>query len=275
MVRNDLKLMSCAVTVLLALALTGCAKQVSVAQDAAPESCGGAGQGLAAAPSPATMAAMAAHDAASQLTVAELHERVGRGDVAAQVELGLRYANGTGVEVNGERAVSLFATAHRQGNPIGSFFLGTAYSNGLGVPKDETVTVIYLEEAARQGYPVAQYWLGLMIAGSRGGVSGSWCGAVPLFEAAALQDISQAALQLGIIYHEGLAGDPDYNMAALWYRKATAKTLNQMAQYNLRKLIESYLVTWQEGDPGKPPPPQGQVGAQDPGPSSPRNESSS
>jgi len=242
------------------LATSGCAVG---SKDMAPDQsieCVGNGIGLAKAPTPATKKAISDHDATSALSIEELQNRAARENVAAQIELGLRYANGNGISQDGERAVSLFTQAAKQGNPIATYFLGTAYANGLGVSQDEAQAISLWEIASEQGYANAQYWLAFMIANGRGGISANWCAAIPLFQAAAAQDLSDAAFMLGLAYHEGKLGIPNYDSAAYWYRKATSKVLNQKAQYNLRLLIEAYLVNWQEGDPGKPPAPKQDAG---------------
>jgi TPR repeat protein len=218
--------------------------------------CSGSGAGLSTPPTAETLAAIAAHEAASSLSVEELYVRLAKGDAPAAVELGLRYSTAKDLPINPERALPLYEYAARQGNPLAFYYLGHAHTTGFGVPKDDVKSVILWEEASLLGYGEAQYSLGFMIANGRGGIEANWCAAIPLFEAAAAQDQTDAAFMLGVAYHTGRIGDPDYQTAAKWYRKAYEKVLNQKAQYNMRMLIESYLVEWQEGDPGKPAPPR-------------------
>jgi TPR repeat protein len=240
------------VAVASALVMSGCAtKSVETAQ---VPTCSGHGVGFSAPPSAETKAAIAAHNDAGKLSTEALIEKVAVGDVAAQIELGLRYANGDRAEKNGERAVALFQAAADQGNALGQYFLGTAYSHGLGLEQNDIPAVALWEESSRSGYSHAQYWLGIMVANGFGGIQKNWCAAVPLFEAAA-EELPDAAFMLGTAYHQGELGSPNYDEAAKWYRKATSKILNQKAQYNLRLLIEAHLVMWQPGDPGKPVPP--------------------
>jgi TPR repeat protein len=244
-----------ALSIAAGLALAGCAPApATLAKD---KSCSGPGVGFSVPPSTATRAAMTGLEAAAQLSLGELYERAAKGDAVGQVELGLRYANGTGVDKNGERAVALFSAAADQGSAPGQFFLGTAFVNGFGVPKDEIRGIVHFEDAARQGYPIAQYWLGFMVANGRAGISPDWCAAMPMFEAAGFEHVQQSALQVGLIHQEGYTGERNYDMAAFWFRKASEKTVSQIAQLNLRKLIEGHLVAWQPGDPGNPPPPKG------------------
>ncbi len=224
--------------------------------EATAQRCVGINAGLSQLATVETQNARNELEKAEKLSVDELFSRVAVGDSVAQVELGLRYANGKALPLNPDRAFNLFVAAAKQGSADGLFFLGTAYSNGLGIDKNDGAAILIWEDAARQGHPLAQYWLGFMIANGRGGVAADWCAAMPLFESAAQQDVPDAAFMLGVSYHVGYTDLPNYKKAADWYRKATAKQLNQKAQLNLRKLIEEYLVDWQEGDPGKPPPPK-------------------
>ena len=218
--------------------------------------CTGSGVGPSAPPTATMLTADVAHNAAEALSVTELFAQLAKGDEAAMIELGLRYAAGRDLPQNAERALPLFETAARQGNPLGFHFLGTAYSMGFGVTKDDSRAVALWEEAAREGYGPAQYALAFMIANGRGGIERNWCAAMPIFEAAAAQNISDAAYMLGVAYHTAEIGPADHQSAAKWYRKANKISFNQKAQYNIRLLIEGYHIEWQEGDPGKPAPPR-------------------
>lgn len=222
--------------------------------------CASSGTGMTSPATAETLAAMAAHTAATKLSIEELQQGVARGDSAAQIELGLRYANGKDVPVDSDRALKLFEIAARDGNPLGFYFIGIAFSNGAGVPQDDSRAVFYWEQAARQGYANAQYWLGMYIGNGRGGVTPNWCAGAALLEAAS-QTHSEAAFMLGLLHQQGAVfGETldrvDWQRVAQWYRKANALEFNQKAQYNLRALIDNYVIEWKPGDPGKPPPPK-------------------
>ena len=236
-------------------AVSGVASQLVHAE----QTCTGKGIGLAAEESDETKAAIAAQAAAEKLSLGDLFEKVAVGDSAAQVELGLRYVTAKGVAIDADRAYSLFRTASVKNNPVALYYWGTAFANGVGVEKSDAQATLIWEDAARAGYGPAQYWLGFMIANGRGGMLKNWCAAIPLFEIASEKGISDAAFMVGIAYNNGEIGTPDYAAAADWYRKANAIEFNQKAQYNLRLLIEKYLIEWQKGDPGKPAPPKPEV----------------
>jgi TPR repeat protein len=243
--------------IMISLALGACAKTPTIAETpSAPKmQCSGQSSAFTNPPTPATQVAMDQLTAGESKALSDLFVGVGNGDPASQIELGLRYANGTGVPTDPERAFRLFQAAASQNNAVGMFFLGSAYSNGLGVEANDTQAIFIWEESARLGHPMSQYWLGFMIANGRGGIQANWCTAVPLFEAAAARDHPDAAFMLGAGYELGAFAEPDYERAAMWFRKAYEKYPNAKAQLSLRGLIERHLVKWQEGDPGKPPPP--------------------
>jgi len=236
--------------------LTACAGPRPEQTAGTQQVCTGGQNSLTIPPTPATQAAMDALISEEKKQLDDILRGVAAGDAGAQIELGLRYANGTDVPQNGERAFRLFDAAARQGNAVGLFFLGSAFANGLGVEKNDAQAVFLWEEASRLGHPLSQYWLGFMIANGRIMGEGNWCAALPLLEAAAARDIPDASFMLGNAYDSGALGTPDYERAADWYRNASRKELNQKAQYNLRVLIERYQAKWREGDPGVAPPPK-------------------
>lgn len=93
-----------------------------------------------------------------------LLQRVAKeGYVPAQVQIGVMYATGVGVEQNNHRAVEWFKLATRLSNdPEANFYMGEAYFRGLGVPQDYGNSVPHYEKAARRGHPIAQYIVGTM-----------------------------------------------------------------------------------------------------------------
>ncbi|MBL8629646.1 MAG: sel1 repeat family protein [Rhodospirillaceae bacterium] len=244
--------------VALSVAVAACVAQkkdsaAPVAKTADSIPCGGHRTGWSSLPTPATIAANEAYVAATTLSTGELIARTAKGDMGAQIELGLRYVKGDRIEKDAERAVALFQAAADQENPLGQYFLGTAYAQGVGLPKDEYKAIELWELASKQGYSFAQYWLGAMIANGFGGISKSVCAAIPLYEAAAESGNTDAAFSLGLIYQNGDVGEPNYEEAAKWYRMANKTVKDMRSQVNLRMLIEDRKVQWRQGDPGKPP----------------------
>lgn len=92
-----------------------------------------------------------------------------QGDADAQVKLGDRYAKGTGVPEDLERAVVWFRKAAEQGNVdaqnnLGMIYTGceSVYSDCEGVSKDIPQAVEWFRKAADQGSGVAMHCLGAL-----------------------------------------------------------------------------------------------------------------
>ena len=83
-----------------------------------------------------------------------------QGYADAQLNLGVCYANGKGVEKDLEQAVYWCRKAADQGDAGAQFNLGLCYANGEGVPKDLEKAVYWLRKAAEQGHAEAQNSLG-------------------------------------------------------------------------------------------------------------------
>ena len=85
-----------------------------------------------------------------------------QGDAGAQVSLGSRYSNGTGVPEDDAEAVRWYRLAAAQGNATGQHNLGVMYANGYGVPEDDAEAVRWYRLAAAQGYPLISVPMGLV-----------------------------------------------------------------------------------------------------------------
>jgi TPR repeat protein len=69
----------------------------------------------------------------------------------AQNNLGLVYAEGTGVAKSDAAAVVWFRRAAEQGLPDAQYNLGLAYDLGRGVSTDHSAAAIWYRKAVRQG----------------------------------------------------------------------------------------------------------------------------
>src|SRR6185503_12200357 len=76
-------------------------------------------------------------------------EAAQRGLAPAQYQLGLRYANGDGVERDCVEAVKWYQRAADQGVPFAQFNLGVRYANGQGVERDPVLAYQWFSLAAR------------------------------------------------------------------------------------------------------------------------------
>ena len=85
-----------------------------------------------------------------------------QGDANAQNNLGVRYANGRGVEQDDGEAVKWYRKAAKQGDAYAQNNLGLRYANGRGVEQDDEEAVKWYRKAVQQGNAYAQNNLGWM-----------------------------------------------------------------------------------------------------------------
>jgi hypothetical protein len=88
------------------------------------------------------------------------HTRASQGDAEAQLQLGMRYAEGDGVIQNDKEAVKWFAQAAKQGLDEAQYQYGLALLQGRGVVQDYRAAFTWIEKPAQRGYAKAQYSLG-------------------------------------------------------------------------------------------------------------------
>ena len=85
-----------------------------------------------------------------------------QGDAEAQLNLGIRYANGEGVPEDDAEAVKLYRLAAKQGDAEAQNNLGIMYANGDGVPQNNVRGYIWWSVAAAQGQEDAKRNRGLV-----------------------------------------------------------------------------------------------------------------
>ncbi len=83
-----------------------------------------------------------------------------QGDAAAQFNLGLAFATGSGVPRNMAESVKWFLKSAEQGNAKAQCSMGVAYMKGDGVVKNVGTAVKWFRKAADHGNVVAQSSLG-------------------------------------------------------------------------------------------------------------------
>ncbi len=86
-----------------------------------------------------------------------------RGDPEAQYNLGWLYANGNGLNVNLDTAVSWWRKAAEQGHADAQFAIALTYTMGEGVDRDMGEAMRWYVAAARQDHADAQEILGRLI----------------------------------------------------------------------------------------------------------------
>jgi hypothetical protein len=99
----------------------------------------------------------------SQESLDAVKVRAESGDVRAQVQLGMAYAAGDGVQVDQVQAVNWFRKAAGSGNLAAQYYLGEMYLSGRGVPIDAHKASRWIQRAALGGDPRAAFNLSVLM----------------------------------------------------------------------------------------------------------------
>eukprot|EP01047_Picozoa_sp_COSAG01_P062468 COSAG01_NODE_7949_length_2979_cov_8.919792_1_plen_527_part_10 len=137
----------------------------------------------------------------------------------AQLNLGVCYHMGRGVDKDETEAAKWYRKAAEQGQHDAQCNLGVCYEDGEGVDQDEAEAAKWYRKAAEQGHRWAQYNLGVCYHNGEG-VEQDEAEAVKWYRKAAEQGNSDAQYSLGICYKHGDGVDKDEAEAVKWYRKA-------------------------------------------------------
>lgn len=90
--------------------------------------------------------------------------RAAKGDVVAQLNLGLMYFKGEGTAQNFPEAARWLQRPAEQGYAEAQYALGEVYTAGVGLPKNFEEAAVWYRKAAEQGLEIAQYKIGIMYA---------------------------------------------------------------------------------------------------------------
>ena len=127
--------------------------------------------------------------------VSEWEKAAGDGDADSSFQLGLMYANGTGVERDYMKAHEWFSHASERDHVEAEYSLGVLYNVGFGVERDEAEAAYWYTRAAEKGNAQAQCNLaGLYETGE--GVTRDYLKAVELYTASAKQGYVVAIFNL-------------------------------------------------------------------------------
>jgi hypothetical protein len=86
--------------------------------------------------------------------------RASQGSAEAQLQMGIRYAEGDGVIKNDQEAAKWFELAAKRGLAEAQYRYGLALMQGRGVVQDYQAAFTWIKKPAQQGYAKAQYSLG-------------------------------------------------------------------------------------------------------------------
>ncbi len=173
---------------------------------------------------------------AGGLNFDEVRAKAERGDVEAQFDLGIMYANGEGVAADPTQAILWYRKAAEQGDVAAQNNLGGMFGRGEGVPKDGREAVKWYSKAAQQGFAKAQFNLGLMY-DTGDGVSKDLIEAARWYGKAAEQGLAEAQYNLGMMHASGEGVARDLSESVKWYRVA-AEQNHTKSQFELGLIYE-------------------------------------
>lgn len=164
-----------------------------------------------------------------------------QGDMEAQNNLGVCYAEGTGIRQNYQEAARWFRKAAEQGHMDAQLNLGFCYAQGIGIGQNYQEAVKWFRKAAEQGNSWAQNCLGFCYDNGNG-VKQNYQEAVKWYRRAAEQGNVNAQNNLGVCYAEGNGVKQDLQEAKKWFQKAAAQG-NELAKKNLDEVSSSCFIT--------------------------------
>jgi localization factor PodJL len=145
-----------------------------------------------------------------------------KGDPAAAYEIGARFAEGRGTQVNYEEAIKWYERAADKGVVLAMFRLGTLLEKGLGTKKDPDNARRYYLQAAERGNAKAMHNLAVLDADG-GGKGPNYKGAATWFKKAAERGIADSQYNLGILYARGIGLEQNLAESFKWFSLAATQ----------------------------------------------------
>ena len=176
-----------------------------------PQPDGGSGRSIFGAVTPALSAEV------EGLTV-----RATQGVATAELLLGLKYADGDGVEANDAEAAKWLGRAAEKGNALAEYRLGTLYEKGLGVPLDMKIAADWYAKAAELGNVKAMHNLAVAYANGNGRET-NYTEAARWFLSAAQRGLADSQFNLAVLHERGLGVRTSLTEAYRWYSIAAAQ----------------------------------------------------
>ncbi|HKU07279.1 MAG TPA: hypothetical protein VJR30_14520 [Bradyrhizobium sp.] len=145
-----------------------------------------------------------------------------KGDASAAYEIGVRFAEGKGVQANLDEAAKWYDRAANAGVVPAIFRLGTFYEKGLSVKKDVDIARRYYMQAAERGNAKAMHNLAVLDADG-GGNGANYKAAAQWFRKAADRGVADSQYNLGILYARGIGVDQNLAESFKWFSLAAAQ----------------------------------------------------
>ena len=145
-----------------------------------------------------------------------LRQAASRGEAAAQYQVAMNYAGGTGVPQDFKQASFWLEKSANQGFAAAQYRLASLYEKGEGVAKDMTKAATWYKKAALQGNVKAMHNLAVIHAEGRG-VSQDFKEAAVWFEQAANHGLGDSQYNTAVLYERGLGVDRTPAKAFHWF----------------------------------------------------------
>jgi localization factor PodJL len=145
-----------------------------------------------------------------------------KGDPTAAYEIGVRFAEGKGIEPNLDEAAKWYDRAAQAGLVPAIFRLGTLYEKGLSVKKDIDIARRYYMQAAERGNAKAMHNLAVLDADGAG-KGANYKGAAQWFRKAADRGVADSQFNLGILYARGIGVEQNLAESYKWFSLAAAQ----------------------------------------------------
>lgn len=147
----------------------------------------------------------------------------------AQVELGVRYANGEGIVQDFDKAAYWYQQAALQGDARAMTNLGKLYASGAGVTQDWGKATGWFRKAAEKGDSLAQFYLAASYAEGMG-VEFDPRQTYYWNRQSAEQGCALGQYYLGKCYEEGFGVGQDAEQAEYWYDKAAEQGVDHESE---------------------------------------------
>jgi localization factor PodJL len=151
-----------------------------------------------------------------------LRAAANKGEAAAAYEIGARFAEGRGTQVNYEEAIKWYERAADKGVVLAMFRVGTLLEKGLGTKKDPDAARRYYLQAAERGNAKAMHNLAVLDADG-GGRGPNYKAAANWFKKAAERGVADSQYNLGILYARGIGLEQNLAESYKWFTLAAGQ----------------------------------------------------
>jgi localization factor PodJL len=142
-----------------------------------------------------------------------------KGDPAAQYDLGVRLAEGRGMDRDAKAALKWLEKAANKGLAPAQFRIGSMYREGKGITADNAKALDWFKRSAQRGNARAMHNLAVVLAEGVGGAP-DYAGAGEWFRKGAEFGIKDSQFNVAILYARGLGLPQDLGEAYKWFDAA-------------------------------------------------------